>query len=57
LLRKQQKTLGGYFFLPHPVHAYIMLYYSTRRRPTAYINLLPFFRAKLKPNWTGCCYL
>jgi len=20
LLRKQQKTLGGYFFLPHPVH-------------------------------------
>jgi len=19
LLRKQQKTLGGYFFLPHPV--------------------------------------
>jgi len=21
LLRKQQKTLGGYFFLPHPVEA------------------------------------
>jgi len=20
LLRKQQKTLGGYFFLPHPVY-------------------------------------
>jgi len=25
LLRKQQKTLGGYFFLPHPVHPHAQL--------------------------------
>jgi len=24
LLRKQQKTLGGYFFLPHPVGMFSM---------------------------------
>jgi len=28
LLRKQQKTLGGYFFLPHPVY-YIHRIYIT----------------------------
>jgi len=25
LLRKQRKTLGGYFILPHPVVKYIVL--------------------------------
>jgi len=36
LLRKQQKTLGGYFFLPHPVHVHASAFAHCRLNATCW---------------------